>query len=87
MLCWSKSGVIGGARKFPSQQGSKRTRIMQCPICGQGASNIAQYEVHKRLGHAPWVMQVAAVIGLTVILAVVLTAAVAAAPKVIAKLT
>jgi hypothetical protein len=60
---------------------------MQCPICGQVASNIAQYEVHKRLGHAPWVIQVAAVIGLTVILTIVLTAAVAAAPKIVAKLS
>jgi hypothetical protein len=60
---------------------------MQCPICGQLASNIAEYEVHKRLGHAPWVIQVAAVIGLTVILTIVLTAAVAATPKILAKLS
>ena len=87
MLSWSESGVIGGAGKFPRQQGSKRTRIMQCPICGQVASNIAEYEVHKRLRHAPWLVQLAAVVVLTVVLTAVLTAVVTAAPKVVAKLT
>lgn len=60
---------------------------MQCPICGQVASNIAEYEVHKRLGHAPGVIQLAAVIVLTMVLTTVLTAAVAAAPKIVAKLS
>ncbi|MGC8473720.1 MAG: hypothetical protein ACP5PW_04845 [Candidatus Dormibacteria bacterium] len=59
--------------------------VMTCPICGQVAENVVAYEVHKRLGHESWYVQYAAILLGTIVLTVVLSAAVATAPRLVAK--
>ena len=59
---------------------------MDCPICGQVAENVVDYEVHKRMGHQPWYVQVGAIALGTLLLTAMLTAVAQASPKVARKL-
>lgn len=60
---------------------------MTCLICGQLAENVVDYEVHKRMGHQPWYVQLAAMIVGAVVLTSLLMLAVQTAPKITRKLS